>query len=445
MAKDYMDSWELNGDTVLLQDFGKGKNGGVGVLNSTGKLTSSDITVIYSDKLKTSKEDLNNTPLKNWIENVTPFIATTYGHTFTPFFKEHTEIRRYCPEERLIGLHDIDTGKWYIDSKNRGPRECSVYIAAGFSYFVKKEEIVGAFSDLGVKWCYLSDLIEHEGTVTYISPTRNYNGYAFIAGINNVLYALHVSSADMTNYYVGILTSTDGINFTEVYEHSCTNIDARGLSSAYYNNIYVFNTKYFRITINNGEFYFSEHPLDTSYTSWINVYVVNGVFTTGKYWSEDGIHWTATSGESFVSNITTKAYAMANKIMWLSNYSTSCVYTEDGKTLVAYERAPIEHEGITYSLWGVPCVDNGVVFIQCQDWRNSKFALAKSTDGVHFTIVKVFEGANERLDSIWAGKGVLLFNTYNSQTLERYTPQKTPDTNIWLPHNPYKNAIKGGN
>ena len=201
MAKDYMDSWELNGDTVLLQDFGKGKNGGVGILNSTGKLTSSDITVIYSDKLKTSKEDPNNTPLKDWIENVTPFIATTYGHLFTPFFKEHATIRNYCPEERIIALSD-DTGKYYIDSKNRGLRECSVYIVSEFSYFVKKEEVIGSFFGSRILWCYLTDLVEHEGTITYISPTRSYNAHYFIAGINNVLYALHVSSADMTNYYV---------------------------------------------------------------------------------------------------------------------------------------------------------------------------------------------------------------------------------------------------
>lgn len=444
MAKDYMDSWELNGNTVLLQDFGKGKNGGVGVLNSTGKLTSSDITVIYSDKLKTSKGDPNNTPLKYWIENVTPFIATAYGHTLVPFFKEHAEITSYCPEERIIVLEDIDTGKRYIDSKHRGLREFSNSFA-GFSYFVKKEEIIGYISGPRINWCYLSDLIEHKGAVTYVSPTRNYNAHYFIAGINDVLYVLHVSSADMTNYYVGILTSTDGINFTEVYEHSCTNVDGRGLSSAYYNNICVFNTKYFRITINNGEFYFSEHPSDSTYTDWAAVYVINGIFTTGRYWSEDGIHWTATSGASLASNITREAYAMANKIMWLSNYSTSCIYTEDGKTLVAYERAPIEYEGSTYNLWGIPCVDNGVAFIQCSDFRNSKFALAKSTDGIHFTIIKVFEREYEVLDGIWAGKGVLLFNTSNSKTLESYMPQKTPDTNIWLPHNPYKNAIKGGN
>lgn len=441
MAKDYMDSWELNGDTVLLQDFGKGKNGGVGVLNSTGKLTSSDITVIYADKLKTSKEDPNNTPLKEWIENVTPFIATAYGHTLVPFFKEHASIKGYCPEERITVLKDIDTGKSYIDSKNRGLREYSFDV---FSYFVKKEEIIGSISGSGIRWCYLSDLIEHKGNITLISPTREYNSYDFIAGIKNVIYVMHISRTNNV-WYAGILTSIDGINFTEIYEHSCLNLDVRELSSAYYNNICVFNTKYFRITINNGEFYFSEHPSDSTYTDWVDVYVINGIFTTGKYWSEDGIHWTATSGASLASNITRKAYAMSNKIMWLSNYSTSCVYTEDGKTLVAYERAPIEYEGSTYNLWGIPCVDNGVAFIQCNNFRNSKFALAKSTDGIHFTIIKVFEREYEELDDIYAGKGVLLFNTYNSQTLESYMAQKTPDTNIWLPHNPYKNYIKGGN
>lgn len=456
MANDYMDSWELNGDTVLLQDFGKGKNNGVGVLDENGKIPLVNVPAIYTSNLITSKEDERKMTLKEWTDRAVPFFKN-YGTIWNDDDSEYFVTNYYAePDIKFARKH---TNVQSFISIKGGPYQSFRF--SSVSYCVNN--VLGFVSD-ALYYCYMDDLTLRQCNYTYITPPQYPIFYSFrVHGafvLNNTLFSLCWKNIGNDVYYISLMTSTDGINFVEQYEHEYTYsgghvVGSETYTAAYNNGTYVFRSSYFTLTLKDNTFYYNEESTPNKYA---RVYFFKGVFTDLHQWSIDGITWTNVSypdrePSSDPGAIIYSIGVLFNKIVFTYNGDyANFWYTEDGKTVHYYHYnlyigEHIDTHQILYI--GFPSYsDNGVLFCvgRTGDYSGGyahKRAIYATKDAEHFTELFITDSDSDNYSiNIACDKGKVYISSIGSTTSLH---KQSPDPDLWLPYSTFKNYIKGGN
>lgn len=438
MAIDYMDSWELNGDTVLIRDFGKGKNGGVGVLDENGKIPSSAVPIIYTSDLITSKKDKRNMTLKEWTDRAVPFF-NNYGTVWNNDDSEYVVTNYYA---------ELDI-KFAIDSNNQ--RFISIK-GSPYQLFTLNEISYCVGNVLGARsnYFYMDDVTLRNHNYTYITaPSSMYELGVFV--FNNTLFL--VGRKDMGNsvYYISLMTSTDGINFTEQYEHELTYPGSmtysHNLHAAYNNGTYVFRDTYFTLTLKNNTFYYNDEIEPNLYPY---IYFFKGVFTDLHQWSEDGLTWEDVSypdGEPTAPVLSIGV--LFNKIVFEDNRNDyKFWYTEEGKVVHSYSFELYAGTSRLYRMNFIPTFssDNGVLFCygSTGSSADNRHVIYVTKDAEHFTELFAIS-ENYSYYTVYIaydkGKAYLSDKSTNGIILHKQTPY--PD--LWLPYSTHGNYIKGGN
>lgn len=442
MANDYMDSWELNGDTVLLQDFGKGKNGGVGVLDENGKIPLANAPAIYTSNLITSKKDPRKMTLEEWTNRAVPFL-NTYGTIWNDDTSEYI-VTNYYADLDIKFAHKVTNSSQSLISIKGSP-----YQPVSFGeIFYCVGNVLGRLDT----YCYMDDLTLRSHNYTFITPPSQ--GYQELATfvLNNTLFLL-LCKKNMANstYVLSLMTSTDGINFVEQYEHASTYLGGGAYTAAYNNGIYVFASQFFTLTIKDNTFYYNE---ENERSSNDHIYFFKGVFTDLRQWSTDGITWTSVSypdGEP--SGSTGMIGVLFNKIVFEDNHlNSSFWYTEDGKVIHAYAFDLYIGEHIhanklrSMHFTTNDYTDNGMLLcVGAIDSNNDyRKVIYVTKDAEHFTelfTINVQHGSSYFVYD----KGKAYIYVYDSDTYEVVLHKQSPDPDLWLPYSTHKNYIKGGN
>ena len=463
MANDYMDSWELNGDIVLLQDFGKGENGGVGVLDENGKIPLANVPAIYTSNLITSKKDSRKMTLEEWTNRAVPFL-NNYGTIWNDDTSEYIVNEYYADLDIKFAFNSNNQRVISVKGSPYQPvsfREISYCVGNVLGIFA-----YGSTVDFTNYYVYIDDLTTvHQHNYTYITSAFSIQPRGFFV-LNNTLFLLGYKNMGNNVYYVSLMTSEDGINFVEQYEHEYTYSGGsayyhEAYTAAYNNGIYVFRSSYFTITLKDNTFYYNEETEPNVYS---RVYFFKGVFTDLHQWSTDGITWTAVSYPDGEPSFSAESLGVLfNRIVFDDNSNDAKFwYTEDGKVIHSYAfelyiGTHISTNALrrmnfmsTYSAERLYTTtgynDNGVLFCygSTGSGGDNRHIIYATKDAEHFTeLFVISEDYGDYTVSLIYDKGKAYISDVSTNGIILH--KQSPDPDLWLPYSTHKDYIKGGN